>query len=367
MSTRYTYRNGILTFFDDSTHERVLPIAPIELEDDFLGTLNSDKWTASDAGNETELKVDNQHGGVFELLFTTTDQKQTPGLYQGDRLEFNIDKGPIFEARVAIQTLPTLLCEFFFGMSGATADGTISTNAGPLIHAFFLFDGSGVAFVCTDDNTLDSAIVTTGITVVAGAYHIYRIDMTEPANVLFFIDGVRVASGTVFNMSTGSESLQAYFRGHKASDVGTAILSDADGSSAALWAGTSCTITDAGANLLITANDGGGVQTAVYTMAALVPGATYKVVITVADGTGAWAAGDYMDVINNAGTTILGHIHMEAAGAYSLDWVAEGATDKIRVVTTIANLATNEIHSIYAGTGAAGALRIDAVRAWTTR
>jgi hypothetical protein len=224
MGTKYGYRNGILTFFEGTTHERVKPCAPILLDEDFIGALNANKWTTIDNGDETELKVANQHGGIFELLFTTKDEKQTPGLYAGDRLEFNIDKGPIFEARVAIQTLPTLLAEFFFGMSGVHADGTLSTGAGPLIHAFFLADGSGEIFVRTDDGTTASAIVTTGVTVIAGAYHIFRIDLTQPENVLFYIDGVRVAPTTTFDMSTGSPNLQPYFRGHKATDGTTATV-----------------------------------------------------------------------------------------------------------------------------------------------
>ena len=366
MSTRYTYRNGNLTFFSDTTQERILPVTPVVLSEDFLGVLNGDQWTVIDAGAETELKVANQHGGVFELLFTSKDEKQTPGLYQADRLEFNIDKAPIFEARIAIQTIPTLLCEFFFGMSGATADGTVSTGAGPLIHAFYLVDGSGEIFIRTDDGTTASSIVTTGITVVAGDYHIYRIDMTESNNILFFIDGERVASTTTFDMSTGSADLQAYFRGHKASDVANVYV-DTDGTSFASWAGTNCAISDGGDHLLITDPGGGGTQIAVYTCAALTPWQLYKITFTIADGTGAWGAGDSLIAETNAGVTIQTKDLSGGAATYVLEWIAAGATDKIKVTGTVGAGATLKLKNVALGTAAQGALRIDYARAWTTR
>jgi hypothetical protein len=367
MSTRGKFWKGIYSFFESTNQETIKPLAPFLLDEDFLGTLNGDLWTAIDTGDETEAKVADQHGGIFELLFTTKDEKQTPGIACNDVLEVALDNGPIFEARVAIQTLPTLLCEFFFGLAGAHADGTVSTGDGPSVHAFFIVDGSGEVFVRTDDGTLESSIVTTGVTVVAGEYHIYKIDMTDPENILFAIDGKWVALGTTFDMSTGSGiMLQPYFRGHKASDVADVYVDD-DGSSHASWAGTACTITDGGANLLITATDAGGTQTAIYTLAGLTPGQLYKVTLVIADGTGAWGAGDSLTVTTNAGVAIETQSLAAGAGTYALNWVAAGATDKIKIIGTIANLATLNITSIAAGTGAEGALRIDNVRVWNSR
>ena len=62
---------------------------------------------------------------------------------------------------------------------------------------------------------------------VAGTYNIFRIDFTNLYDVKFFIDGVRVATGTTFDMSNltaGEQQMQPYFSLDKAG--GLASLGD---------------------------------------------------------------------------------------------------------------------------------------------
>lgn len=128
-------------------------------------------------------------------------------------------------------------------------------------------------------------------------------------------------------------------------NYGAAILADADGSSHASWAGTDCTITDAGANLLIT-QTGAATQYAKYTCAGLTPNALYKFSAVIADGTGAWAAGDKLRVEQNGGTLIQ-DLASEAAGTYSIIWKAVGATDKVTFTVTLGAGETLNITSVY--------------------
>ena len=81
--------------------------------------------------------------------------------------------------------------------------------------AWFKLDGVGTQIVCeTDDNgVINNDDVATGVYAVAGTPNIYRIDFTDLRDVKFFIDGVRVASGTTFdlNVLTGATAiLQPY-------------------------------------------------------------------------------------------------------------------------------------------------------------
>lgn len=226
MATRYNYRPaGILKFYESTSQETVKPCAPVLLEDDFLGALDANKWLIlNNAGAESQVKIANQHGGVFGLILTNAIAKQFSGLYAGDRLEFNLDKGPIFEARVSLHGIPTLLAEAYFGLANAHVEGPLSTD-GPSVHACFNFDGSGLAVIDCDDDSHDTAATTTDVTVLVDVFHVYKIDFTTIADVLFYIDGVRVASGTAFDMSNGLNIMvQPYFMVHKESDAGGATV-----------------------------------------------------------------------------------------------------------------------------------------------
>ena len=177
-----------------------------------------------DAGAATQAIIANQSCGAVALAHDATVELQEAGLHWGDALNFNLDKGPIFEARVRLAVLPTLLVETFWGMAGVYAvGGLVAADEAPLIHAFFCADGSGIITIHTDDTVNETAAggVATGITVLADDYHIYRIDFTNPASVLFFIDGVQVAGTTTFNMSESADVMvQPYFMSYKSGGAG---------------------------------------------------------------------------------------------------------------------------------------------------
>jgi hypothetical protein len=209
MGTKSYYRNGVKTWFDKTTYERLLSAHPVQLMDDFLGgVVNTNHWTEVDVGDSTKAIA----ASILTYHLHVTGETEEAGIYQRDDKCFNLDKGPIFECRLAVHVAPTLGGEFMIGVQNdnysAGSNRILNADETSIYAAFGFYAtldaGLGVA-IRTDDNSAHaSGIVDSGVNVVLDAYHIYRIDFTEVDNVLFYIDGVQVASGTTFDMSNGS-------------------------------------------------------------------------------------------------------------------------------------------------------------------
>jgi hypothetical protein len=232
MSTKSRWNNGVLEFYDGTTFERVAPLAPIYFVDDFEGTViqtvaaGVKGWTVKDTAGGAETIVANQHGGIASLALTAGNEKQEAGLYKGDALNFNLDKGPVIEFRAAVHTEPTDQAEIYFGLANAYVEGPIAeADAGPTVHALFMFDGSLVCTLHADDASHDNNAIATGVTVVLDAFHIFRIDFTTITDVKFYIDNVRVGSATTVDMSNGSNVVtQPFIFAHKETGTGVAEL-----------------------------------------------------------------------------------------------------------------------------------------------
>lgn len=230
-TTKSRWRNGILEFYDSVTHETVMPIAPVYFYDDFLGHQLNDYvaadasnavWLAKDTANATEGLLADGINGVLALALTNANEKQEAGVTFGDERPFILSQGPVFETRMALHTLPTGQAEVYFGLCGDYVEGPIAeADAGPAEHIFFCFDGSGACKIFTDDGTTDNDAVATGVTVIADAYHVFKIDCSTPTDVKFYIDGDRVASGTTFSVNAvAALKLQPYLNIHKETGVG---------------------------------------------------------------------------------------------------------------------------------------------------
>lgn len=220
-----------------STHETLrIEGAAVEFVEDFLNTdINVAAagvcgWTKKDtsgAGDTYEAIVANQPGGVLKLeLDEGQNEKEEAGLYFGDALNFNLDKGVVFECRATIHTAPTVQSEIYFGLANAYVEGPIAeADAGPTIHALFCFDGALTPTLHTDDTSNDNDAVATGVTEVADTYSIFRIDASDVSDVKFYIDGARVGSGTTFDMSTGANVVvQPYLFAHKETGAGDGVV-----------------------------------------------------------------------------------------------------------------------------------------------
>lgn len=233
MSTRSKFKNGILSFFDGTTHENVAPLAPVVFYDDFIGAdtiipaggseESGSKWSKKivGAGPPTVAGVADAANGVAQCALTSASQKQDAGLYMGDQRQFSVTQGLVFETRVKLSVLPTLVAEAVIGLVGDWTDGLDAIT----YSAFFTADGDG-AIVCeADDNATDSSVAA-GVTATNAQWKIYRIDFSDVTNVKFYIDGNRVGGGTTIPYAaTGANAiLQPYIGLHKASGTGLGTI-----------------------------------------------------------------------------------------------------------------------------------------------
>ena len=223
---KYNFKNsGFPMVYDKATAESVLGMFPVVFYDDFIGNAGGDifdgtiKWAVVDVGDATEAIVANSYCGEFLLHLHVTTEDEDAVLYMGNNKNFDLNKGLIFETRLTVTTLPTLTAEAVFGMC---ADHNLDNDTAA-VSAWFKLDGSGALLTETDDTTNDEDDTATGITLVAGEYHIFRIDFTTLTDVKFYVDGVRVSTATTFDMSNISAAegkTQPYFSLDKTGDAG---------------------------------------------------------------------------------------------------------------------------------------------------
>jgi hypothetical protein len=230
---KYNWHNtGRQVFYDNSTFETLHGMYPIYFYDDFNGAdlvipaTGSDesgcKWTKKIVGAAppTVAKSADVVNGHVLCSLTSADQKQDAALHWDDQLSLSIAQGAIFEARLSLTTLPTLNGVASFGLWGAWADGGSNYRVG------FEVPAGGLCACESDDNATDTS-ASSGQTLVAGTYYIFRIDCTTQTDIKFFIDGARVASSTTFAnaASAANSKCQPHLGLYKASGAGLGVLS----------------------------------------------------------------------------------------------------------------------------------------------
>jgi hypothetical protein len=225
--------------YDRHSHETLDIInAKVKFVDDFnyttiCTTTEHGPWLLKDIHvDATETIVANQSGGVAGLHIGATAAEQEAGLTFGNALTFDLDKGVVFESRCALITqVPTGLAEIYFGIANAYTKGRLAAaDEGPTVHAVFhnsVFGGAagGLTKIYTDDASTDNAAVTTATTLSLATFYIFRIDVHDVTSVKFYINGVRVAATTTFNMANLSDVVvQPYFMIYKDGGAGLGDL-----------------------------------------------------------------------------------------------------------------------------------------------
>lgn len=199
MTTRSRYLNGRIEFFDNVSHERLLPVAPVAFYDDFLGNaLDTFKWGARDTAGGAEAVVADAPNGVMGLALDATSEIQLAGIDWADQRTLVLNQGLIFEARFRLSVLPTGAVIVVVGLEG-DHNAAVDTVAESM---WFRADGNGVITVENDDTANETTKVATGVTLTTADWVVARIDCTDIADVKFYINGERVAATTTFNMST---------------------------------------------------------------------------------------------------------------------------------------------------------------------
>lgn len=216
------FTNGKQVFYDGSTGETIHPMYAVAVEDDFLGeAYNTTFWGTTETASGGTLVaglVDDVVNGVMGLGLDNTDEAQIAAMHFGDNLGLSMTQGLIFETRLAFETLPTTGTETVqavFGLASAhnsTLD-SIATNA------WFRVESSANTALLweTDNGDTDDDDNDAATTLVAGTYHIYRIDCTNTAAVKFYVDDVLVGTSDMSTTLSAAEAkVQPYFNVSKA-------------------------------------------------------------------------------------------------------------------------------------------------------
>ncbi len=203
----------------------------VEFFEDFLGPMtltasptNSDRWDIADTSSAgTPTYTVGGINGEATLAFDNTSEVQNVCLFQSDVLNWDIDLLQRIEMRVKTVASLDSATSIAWGLASARNDAIDSIAA----HASFRVIGSNAVVVETDDGTTDLDDKATGVSLVA-TYKKFVIDFTGGTeDVKFYINGVRVAASTKFDMSAYTAGLQPYVQLQKTADTNTdSVITD---------------------------------------------------------------------------------------------------------------------------------------------
>ena len=221
--------------FDTEEYEHVLPFNPIYFYDDFLGAWTAVpdgdvliqsgcEWTykiVAAAGAPTVALVADAAGGIAQCAHDNQNETQSVILYWKDDRRFILTQGLVFETRVKVSVLPTGIAEAVWGLAG----DYVAPVDNITYSVWFTADGPSGEIFCEKDDANTDQSVTSGVTVLATDWKVYRIDCRDITNIKFYINGSQVASATTFPyIATGANAtLQPFFGLYKGAsvDVGT--------------------------------------------------------------------------------------------------------------------------------------------------
>lgn len=200
----------------------------VEFTEDFIGpqTLTtspagSDLWDIADTSSAgTPTYTVGGINGEATLAFDSQSEIQNVCLFQSDVLNYDIDMIQRIEFRVkvtaAVGGVLDTATSVAIGLASARNNAIDSIAA----HASIRAIGSNAIVVETDDGTTDKDDVETGASFVSGTYKKCVIDFTGGTeDVKFYVDGVRVAASTTFDMSEYTAGLQPYCQLQKTADA----------------------------------------------------------------------------------------------------------------------------------------------------
>jgi hypothetical protein len=197
----------------------------VKYEEDFLGPMtltasptNGDRWDIADTSSAgTPTYTVGGINGEATLAFDDEAEVQNVCLFQSDVLNWDIDLIQRIEMRVKTTATLDSATSLAFGLASARNDAIDSITA----HASFRIIGNNTLVVESDDGTTDKDDIATGAT-LADIYKKFVIDFTGgKSNVKFYVDGVRVAASTTFDMSGYTAGLQPYVQIQKTADANT--------------------------------------------------------------------------------------------------------------------------------------------------
>jgi hypothetical protein len=243
MVTRAQYRSGIQYEYEDLTQETVASCSPFQFCDEFVGAGHTAGIPAAGspvagypwvkkivgAAPPTVALVQNSAGGQVACALLATSEAEEASLYFNDSLCVDTTKIGQAEWRAALSVAPSAA-----GVQAALGLGSVWVG-GPTNTARYMQFGwtaNGNILIQSKDgqgNTYSFAAAQIGGAAIVSdtAFHIFRIDWSNPADIAFFYDGNRVnAVGSVVWAATGANAiLQPWSTVYKPSGTGLATLS----------------------------------------------------------------------------------------------------------------------------------------------
>jgi hypothetical protein len=222
-------------FADQATDETLRRFQACLVDEDFIGAGHTSipaagapatgyPWvqkTVHTTGSPSVAVVPNSPAGIVQLAVDATAEKQEATLYANDQRNWDVTKGLTWEARLAFATVPGTGVEAVFGLSAAWVDGPDNAAA----YVRFQASGSGLVNMQAFDG-VTAVTGPTGVTLAPGAFHLFRIDAYDVANVCFFIDGAQISAKGQFAFAATAPAsvLQPYLSVYKAGGTGMATM-----------------------------------------------------------------------------------------------------------------------------------------------
>jgi hypothetical protein len=193
-----------------------------EFTDDFFGDSLDAKWTVTETGTPAPVLVNPSSSGEYNMLHAVTTEAENICLDFGDFLCMDIDKIREVEFRVKGSQAAfdaTSMCAF--GISSARNDAHDSLAVQASFRVVGADDTTAIVVETDANGAGDNNDVATAQTLVA-SYRDFVISFAEGTDdVRFFIDGQPVATGTTFDMSNYTGSVQLFAQMQKTSDNNT--------------------------------------------------------------------------------------------------------------------------------------------------
>ena len=198
--------------------------------DDFFGeAYDTVFWGTTETALNTAIALDQDAiGGILELIVDADDNAEIAAVHFGDNESLYIEKGLIFEARVAWSVLPTTGTEEVESVIGVAGVHNADLDAIDCNAWFRLESPANTVLLWeTDDNVTNDDDNDAGTTIVAGTYYVLRIDFTNIAAVKFYVDGTLVGTGNMSGLTGAVGQVQPYLNISKtvaANNTGTGTL-----------------------------------------------------------------------------------------------------------------------------------------------
>jgi hypothetical protein len=170
---------------------------------------------ARTAGSPLVGPVDAVANGEITGVLSATNEVNTAAVYGGDKLDIIGSYGPILRGRIKVGTIAANE-RFVFGLCSAYNATWDSTT----INAWFRLEGSMALLAETDDDTSNRDDQATGITLVAGTYYDFIIDLAVRPGYARFRMGNRPPLDLAMGALASTHLLQVICAVQKASGTG---------------------------------------------------------------------------------------------------------------------------------------------------